>query len=403
MIISVFISNIKILIMSFITERNIMPTLKAIYINPKVLKWARRNMGMSEEEADKAFKSKGKIKLWESGRDYPTISQLDKLANLYKRPSAVFYLKTVPNDDVLPNDFRSLKNKDYFTPNTLLLIRRSKRIQSKYIELLELLKKNKYSSLYNLNIRSNIENATQEIRKILNAPIEKQLKWKKNQTLNNWIEILNALGILVLRMKVDYNQFRGFSIYNEDAPLIVINKKDANPGQTFTLFHEFCHILLKQDGLCDIEGTEKIEIFCNHFSGAFLVPKDDLLNNLIVKDKNIDDFSDNEIQKLSNIFKVSRETILRRLLTFKRISNEFYNEKRIILNIQWEEKLKERLEKNKNKDIIRNIPAECISEKGKVYISNVLEAFSRDLINYSDLSDLLGVKLKHIPKIENKL
>ena len=62
-------------------------------INPKLLIWARDSIGPNVSDVSKKMKfSEQKILDWESGKSKPSVPQLRKLANLYKRPIAIFFL-----------------------------------------------------------------------------------------------------------------------------------------------------------------------------------------------------------------------------------------------------------------------------------------------------------------------
>ena len=65
------------------------------HVNPELLKWARETMRVSIEDAEKKIGlPEGRIAQWEdaSSEVEPTIIQLRKACNVYKRPMAAFYL-----------------------------------------------------------------------------------------------------------------------------------------------------------------------------------------------------------------------------------------------------------------------------------------------------------------------
>src|SRR5690606_22504959 len=68
---------------------------------------------------------------------------------------------------------------------------------------------------------------------------------------------------------------RGFTIYDDrNAPIIVVNKtEDYDPARTFTLIHEYCHLLLREPGISDQDDRNPVEAFCNRFASAFLMPR----------------------------------------------------------------------------------------------------------------------------------
>jgi len=84
-------------------------SVKAI-IKPEILVWARTSAGYRDldEAATKVGVKPEKLAAWESGSDSPTVVQLRKVAGVYKRPIAVFYLPNVPKGVDVLHDFRTV-------------------------------------------------------------------------------------------------------------------------------------------------------------------------------------------------------------------------------------------------------------------------------------------------------
>ncbi len=79
-------------------------------INPEMLSWARSLMGLDlYYVAEKAGIGPEYLKQWEDGRSRPTISQLRKVAKLYRFSIAIFYLPQPPDINIpQPKDRRLL-------------------------------------------------------------------------------------------------------------------------------------------------------------------------------------------------------------------------------------------------------------------------------------------------------
>ncbi len=82
-------------------------------VQPELLVWARTSAGLSLDQAAKKVQvGPGRLESWESGKGRPTVrptvKQLRKLGNAYKRPIAVFYLPEPPKDFQPMKDFRRL-------------------------------------------------------------------------------------------------------------------------------------------------------------------------------------------------------------------------------------------------------------------------------------------------------
>src|ERR1700692_3551535 len=84
--------------------------VKAI-INPALVIWARETAGFTAAEAAKRLDiDEARLAAWEdpASDDAPSIPQLRKLAGLFKRPLAVFYLSEAPPRFEVMRDLRRL-------------------------------------------------------------------------------------------------------------------------------------------------------------------------------------------------------------------------------------------------------------------------------------------------------
>src|SRR5215203_4372401 len=94
--------------------------------NRAILKWARTSARVSLEKAAKTISKSStadRIKEWESpeGKEGPSLSQLKKLARLYRRPVEVFSLPYIPKEFPRLKDFRS--NKDELDTAVIFIMR----------------------------------------------------------------------------------------------------------------------------------------------------------------------------------------------------------------------------------------------------------------------------------------
>ena len=127
--------------------------------------------------------------------------------------------------------------------------------------------------------------------------------------------LCEASGVLGnnTRESFDIQEFRGFSICDEYAPLIFINKKDTYSAQVFTLIHEFAHLLLGFSGISNsgiINEHLELERWCNNFAAELLVPSESLTNSCI---------SIEELEAIAKQYKVSAYVVLIQLRKAKLI------------------------------------------------------------------------------------
>ncbi|WP_256209437.1 ImmA/IrrE family metallo-endopeptidase [Pseudidiomarina donghaiensis] len=139
------------------------------------------------------------------------------------------------------------------------------------------------------------------------------------------------LGALVMRNSVvgnnthrslDRDEFRGFAIADDHAPVIFINATDTPQAQIFTLLHEFVHLLINESGVSDLShrNENRIEKFCNRVAAEFLVPTDEFVS---LWDVQHEDWRVN-LPQLESHFHVSQWVIARRALENRFISEQQY-------------------------------------------------------------------------------
>ena len=79
-------------------------------VSPQILVWARETASLTlAEAAKKSSIAPGTLELAEFGRGYVSTTQLEKLASVYKRPLAAFYLSEIPESPLALPDFRRLR------------------------------------------------------------------------------------------------------------------------------------------------------------------------------------------------------------------------------------------------------------------------------------------------------
>lgn len=376
-------------------------------IKPELLIWARESAGLSIEVAAKKVGVKpDRLNKWEKGELRPTIKQLRKLGKIYKRPLAVFYLPKPPKKFQPPREFRQFPGTGIYeySPNLRFEIRRAEDRRKIALDLYQLLGESPPEINISIELSDKPENKASEIRELLGISYDTQFNWTSfYEAFNHWKKVLEDSGILIFQApNIDLNEMRAFSISDSPLPVIVLNVKDSPSARIFSLLHEFIHILLKKGGLCDLEEEglptpeeQKIEVFCNRVAGAILIPKKQLSSEKIVLEKgDYAEWEDAEIIYLANLYKVSREVALRRLLIAGHITIEFYRQKR--------EEYRKEFEKALEKKEGFPLPyyKKAIIRAGNHFIRLVLNSYYQEKITSSDVSGFLDVKLKHMSDIE---
>lgn len=378
-------------------------------IKPELLRWARDTAGVSlEAAADKLKVKPEQLAGWEAGDLLPTVPQLRKAADVYKRPLALFFLPAPPSQPELPHDFRRLPGIEVppLSPELLREMRRARRRRAIALELLTDLGLPVPEFPLHAALGDDPEALAARRREWLGVTIADQGGWRTEyQPMAGWVTALEARGVLVFQTgEVELDEMRGFSVTARELPAIVLNAKDAPRGRIFTLMHEFCHLMLHQAGVCDParvgrEGRspdENVEVFCNRVAGALLVPRDALLEDPRVQGApDTLEWDDEVIRGLATDFAVSREVVLRRLLILGKTTGDFYERKRAEYLAQYAERA---TAARKNEGFAP--PSRlALRDNGRRYTGLVLEALRRERITPADASDYLGVRLKHLDEM----
>ncbi len=120
---------------------------------------------------------------------------------------------------------------------------------------------------------------------------------------------------------LDPQEFRGFVLCDEYAPLVFVNGADSKSARMFTLAHELAHLWLGKDGLFNLvkmmPDRDDTEQFCNRVAAEFLVPRHKLQERWQEASA-----SGRPFQKIARWFKVSPVVAARRALDLNLISRD---------------------------------------------------------------------------------
>ena len=306
-----------------------------ITLQPDVLRWARERAKLQPEELAKKMGVKRHERVLEWERDgVISVAQVDKLAKCTYTPLGFLYSKEPPDERLPIADFRTREGTPPPSPDLLDTVYLMQRRQAWMRD--ELIKDGveplDFVGAYGLDSQPrHVASAMREALQLTDGWADTQSTWREALRLIQ--DRLDATGVLVCfngvvgnnsRRKLAPNEFQGFALADEYAPLVFVNSTDFKAAQMFTLAHELAHLFIAQSGVSTFEALQPVsnetEEFCDKAAAEFLVPEDELRAFWSRSGTN------NPLQAVATKFKVSSIVAARRALDLKLINTDtFFN------------------------------------------------------------------------------
>lgn len=395
--------------------------VNAVKISPEVLKWARESLHLSEEDVLTNFSKTSKqrfkldtalLKKMESGEgERITFTLVQELSGLYKRPLAVFFLNKPPLEPELPRDRRTIDSDAHtiISPPAVLAIRRARYVQEIFRELSNELKINLEFPFEKFTLSDNPVEMGEKFREMLDFSLDAQERIRDARGLFDAIRVkLEGVNAFTIKSAFPLEDARAFSLVDRTPYLILINNRDGGyfgyAPKTFSLLHEFAHVLLRESAICNdfTRSHQQIEKFCNSFAASFLVPDEYFWKVLEITKKEFDTSNFEEyLNALKTAFKVSKHVLLRKCLTLGLADQNFYDTKIQEWKDEYEKEEKEKKEKGKDQFVPPITQGRrAISNNGRRFVELVLHARNEDKITVDSVADYLGISLKSLPEVE---
>jgi Zn-dependent peptidase ImmA (M78 family) len=369
-------------------------------VQPELLKWARDSANMTTGDvAEKLNKRAEEIEAWENGQGGPTYAQLERLAyDIYKRPLAIFFLPSPPDEPKPRTEFRSLPDADLSSlqRHTVLLIRKGHAFQTALDELYQGRNPTERPLWreISLSTQRSISTQAQRVRELLGVSLDQVREaTSDDDALKLWRRAIEARGVFVFKDSFKQGEISGFCLRHDEFPIILINNSTTKTRQTFSLLHELVHLLFNRSGISrfDNAGIDElppqdraIERFCNSVAAEILVPARDFA--VAVRELNFDpsQASDEEFATLARRYHVSRSVVLRRFLDQGQVTEAFYLAK----DREW---ANQRGRGGSGGDYY-NTQGAYLSER---FLRDVVSSYSRRVISKSEAAEMIGVKPKN--------
>lgn len=380
-------------------------------VDPALLRWARETIDLSQVAASRRIGvPDDRVEQWESGEVSPTIAQLKSAAGVYNRALAVFFLPEPPAAFDTLRDFRRHPGSRTaaWSPDLHAEYRRALTQREHVLELDELDDVAPATAWRIRPLPDTVKAIAATARQRLLET--STLPWPTSRAdqyehLNFWVAALETAGVLVMATaggRVSTSEMRAMSLYFDEHPVVVVNGADAARGRTFSLLHEYAHLLLNTSGLCDTIADQvhttpdrKIEARCNAIAAAILMPREQVLRLPAVVERAGDQASwDYEaLADAARPFGVSAHAFLRRLLTLEVVDREFYRQQHDEMVARYEHE--SHAERPSGGNWYRN----TVRDLGKGYVRLVADAHRRRVIDSYTAATYLNVKVDQIARL----
>ena len=382
---------------------------ESIGLQPAVLAWARERAGFNHDQLAAKLKLQPQTVVeWERSGSI-TFNNVDGLAKHTHTPVGYLYLPEPPDDSLPISDFRTRAGDSPQRPSPNLLDtvyqmqRRQAWMREEMIdqEALPL----EFVGAFGLDSPPwQVAAAMNEAMQLSGGWAAVEGSWTNAlRTLRDHVE---AAGVLVVfngvvenntSRKLDVDEFQGFALVDEYAPLIFVNNSDYKTAQIFTLAHELSHIFVGESGLSKFDNLSPTghatEEVCNKVAAEFLVPIEEFRKRWNTASRSSDPYQD-----LARHFKVSTVVAARRSLDSKLITREAFFE------YYHENKAKNwRGTQQSDKSIGGNFWNNQVWRLGARFGSAVSRAVMEGRLSYTDAYSLTGLKGDTFSRIPEKM
>lgn len=308
---------------------------ETLRLRPDVLRWARERADLTTEELARKVKLKAeRVNEWENSGEI-SMAWAERLAAATYSPLGFLFLSFPPYQSLPINDFRTRVGDTPLNPSLELLEtvyamqQRSGWLREELIdtgaEPVPLV------GAFRLGAR-NVD-AADAMRSALGLPAD----WAAEA--RSWFDAFAMLrdqaesaGVTVVfngvvgndtTRRLDPDEFQGFALVDEYAPLIFVNNADYKAAQMFTVAHELAHLLVGEEGVSVSEtllpSDHEVEVLCDRIAAEFLVPGAELRAFWPRAAMGADWYQD-----IARHFKVSRVVAARRALDLGLIDRDTF-------------------------------------------------------------------------------
>ncbi len=380
-------------------------------VKAAMLRWARERAGLSLGDVRQRVKQAWAEELadWEAGRGGPTFEQARTLSSLLRAPLGYLFLDEPPEEDIGLPDLRTIGNER--RPMSIDLRDAIMEAQRKQAWLREHRQEHGTSRVDLVGSAKASDDARTVAARLGHAL---RLTTEDRSKSKGWEDYLRFLvdraedaGVLVMRTgavgsntrrSLDVEEFRGFALVDELAPLVFVNTQDVLPAQVFTLVHELAHLAIAVEGVSNAPVAKKHDLrlraeeeLCNRAAAELLLPEAEFSAAWDEGAKLA-----TNAQELARRFKVSRLVVARRAFDAGLVTARAYWP---FVRRQLEDAQAKKQEQRESKGGPSFFTMVKV-KNGKLFTATVVRAVRAGELLYRDAARLLGIKPAHVDRLE---
>ncbi|MDO4144000.1 ImmA/IrrE family metallo-endopeptidase [Clavibacter michiganensis] len=291
-----------------------------IPVSAEVLRWAVERAGWGEDTVNGRFP---RFEQWLVADPAPTLKQLQTFAHAAHVPFGYLMLQTPPTEPVPIPDFRTRGNarREDLSPDLRDTIYMCQRRQAWFRDFALAHGLEEVPLVGFASIGDPVEPVAERIRTAIGFGMDRRSAFRSwEAAFRQLIDLIEDAGVLVsvngvvgsdTHRVLDPDEFGGFALVDDHAPLIFVNAADTKAAQIFTIVHELAHIAAGESALSDAgvdrPDHDEHERWCNQVAAEVLVPR----ATLPAAFAGAADAA--ELQRLAALYRVSTLVVLRRL------------------------------------------------------------------------------------------
>ena len=311
------------------------------FVTPEIITWARDRLKWDREKLAKRVGVNVRTLIaWETGDKRPSQRQATKLAAKLYVPLGYLWLSAPPALEVPIPDLRTVSDVMSQPPSAdfidvLYDARRKQHWYREYVQS-EGARPLPFVGRFPLKDDPRVNDVADDMRTAIGIDDARQESKTSPQFLSFLTKNAGRIGILVLQSgkvgsnthrTLDANEFRGFALIDDLAPLAFINSADTLAARIFTLAHELAHVWIGESGISNpttfdigLQEDNRINRFCNRVAAELLMPTASFVNEW-QQDKTIEE----NTTAMTRFYHVSRTAVLIRAYEHELLPEDIYH------------------------------------------------------------------------------